>query len=93
MVQLIPLPPNHLLLHYNPDLTGLTFLVPAYPGYSGTEPICLSLFVKGNPLGTTCSFPRQVSPSQHQVIIPTKNVLNRVSLLQILYWGILHKYR
>jgi len=37
MVQLMPLPPHHLLLHK--IQTGLTFLEPAYPGCSGKEAI------------------------------------------------------
>ena len=37
MVQLMPLPPHHLLLQYNPE--QFTFLVLAYPGYPGKRPL------------------------------------------------------
>jgi len=37
MVQLMPLPPHHLLLQYNPE--WFTFLVPAYPGCPGKKAI------------------------------------------------------
>ena len=37
MVQLMPLPPHHLLLHQNPD--WLIVLVPAYPGCPGKEAV------------------------------------------------------
>jgi len=37
MVQLIPVPPHHLLLHK--ILIGLIFLVPAYPDCAGKEAI------------------------------------------------------
>ena len=36
-VQLMPLPPHHLLLHQNPVV--LTFLLPAYPGCPGKEAV------------------------------------------------------
>jgi len=37
MVQLMPLPPYHILLQYNPE--WFTFLVPAYLGYPGKRPL------------------------------------------------------
>jgi len=37
VVQLIPLPPRHLLLQQNPE--WFTFLVPAYPGCPGKKAI------------------------------------------------------
>jgi len=37
MVQLMPLPPHHLLLQENPE--WFTFLVPAYPGCPGKKAI------------------------------------------------------
>ena len=37
IVQLMPLPPHHLLLHLNPE--WLTFLVLAYPGCPGRKAI------------------------------------------------------
>jgi len=37
MVQLMPLPPHHLLLQYNP--VWFTFLVPAHPGCPGKKPL------------------------------------------------------
>jgi len=37
MVQLMPLPPHHLLLQLNPE--WFTFLVPAYPGLPGKRPM------------------------------------------------------
>jgi len=37
MVQLMPLPPHHLLLHYNWE--RFTFLVPGYPGFTGKDAI------------------------------------------------------
>jgi len=37
MVQLMPLPPHHLLLLQNPE--WFTFLVPAYPGCPGKKTI------------------------------------------------------
>jgi len=36
MVQLMPLPPHHLFIKIH---TGLTFLVPAYPGCPGKEAV------------------------------------------------------
>jgi len=38
--QLTPLPPHHLLHHYNRD--WFTFLVPAYPDCPGKEAVCLT---------------------------------------------------
>jgi len=38
MVQLMPLPPHHLLLNWNSDWV-LIFLVPAYPGCHGKEAV------------------------------------------------------
>jgi len=37
MVQLMPLPLYHLLLHWNAE--WFTFLVPAYPGYPGKKAV------------------------------------------------------
>ena len=37
MVHLMPLPPHHLLLQWNPEL--FTFLVPAYPGCPGKKAV------------------------------------------------------
>jgi len=37
IVQLMPLPPHHLLLHKNPQ--WFTFLVPDYPGCPGKKAI------------------------------------------------------
>jgi len=37
MVQLMPLPPHHLLLQQNPE--WFTFLVPAYPGCPKKRPL------------------------------------------------------
>jgi len=37
VVQLMPLPPHHLLLQYNPE--WFTFLVPAYPDCPGKRPL------------------------------------------------------
>jgi len=37
MVQLMPQPPNRLLLQYNPE--WFTFLVPAYPGFPGKKAV------------------------------------------------------
>jgi len=37
MVQLMPLPPHHLSIQYNPE--WFTFLVPAYPGCPGERTI------------------------------------------------------
>jgi len=37
MVQLMPLPPHHLLLQQNPE--WFTFLVLAYPGCPGKRPL------------------------------------------------------
>jgi len=37
MVQLMPLPPHHLLLQYNPE--WFTFLVPAFPGCPGKKAV------------------------------------------------------
>jgi len=43
MVYLMPLPPHHLLLQWNPE--WFTFLVPAYPGLSWKRPLnrCISI--------------------------------------------------
>jgi len=35
--QLMPLQPHHLLLQQNPE--WFTFLMPAYPGFSGKTPL------------------------------------------------------
>jgi len=37
MVQLMPLPPHHLLLQHNPE--WFTYLVPAYPGCPGKKAV------------------------------------------------------
>jgi len=37
MVQLMPLPPQHVLLQYNPE--WFTFMVRAYPGCPGKRPL------------------------------------------------------
>jgi len=37
VVQMMPPPPDHLLLHQNPQ--WLTFLVPAYTGYLGKNAV------------------------------------------------------
>jgi len=44
IVQLMPLPPHHLLLHQSP--IGFTLIVPAYAGCAGKEAVkqvCLSV--------------------------------------------------
>jgi len=53
MVQLMPLPPHHLLLNWNPEWFNL--LVPAYPDFPGKKPLngcssssCRCLFSKKN---------------------------------------------
>ena len=44
MVQLMPLPPHHLLLQQNPE--WFILLVPAYPGFPGKKAIkCLCVCV------------------------------------------------
>jgi len=44
IIQLMPLPPHHLLLQRNPEWFTGTFLVTAYPGCPGKKPlnICTS---------------------------------------------------
>ena len=39
VVQLTPLPPYHLLLHYNPDWFNLSNVGSAYPGCPGKEAV------------------------------------------------------
>ena len=43
MVELMPLPPHHLLLQSNPE--WFTFLVPAYPGCPGKRLLNVCMYV------------------------------------------------
>jgi len=53
MVQLMPLPPYHLLLQQNPE--WCTFLMPPYPGCHGKRPLNVCVCVPFMPLPFLCT--------------------------------------
>ena len=73
MVQLMPLPPHHLLLQQNPE--WFIFLVPAYPGCSGKKAVkwlcvCVCVFSEIVALCTSTAYNLTTIPTRPRVTRP-----------------------